>query len=100
MTNIVITAYCACAAICCGPKATGLAANGRPPVEGITVAASRSIPLGTPIKLTVNGVFTNRLFYVNDRLAKKYDDRVDIYFDEHERAKQFGRQAGSYTTVK
>lgn len=94
MTNVIISAYCHCI-ICCsaGNKIT---ANGLKPIEGITVAASRSIPLNTPIYLTINNVFTNRFFIIQDRLAKRYDNRIDIYFVSHRQAKKFGIQKGSY----
>jgi 3D (Asp-Asp-Asp) domain-containing protein len=84
ITNFIITAYCACT-ICCGPRATGLAANGKPPVEGITVAGPRRLPLGT--KVWIDGV-GNRI--VQDRLAKRYDNRFDVYFKRHDDAKRFG----------
>jgi 3D (Asp-Asp-Asp) domain-containing protein len=95
MTNVVFTAYCACT-ICCGPNAVGLTASGKPPIEGITVAAARSIPLGTRIAITIPSVMTNRSFVVQDRLAKRFDNRVDIFFNNHQTAKQFGKQVGSY----
>lgn len=84
ITNLIITAYCACT-ICCGTKATGLAANGKKPIEGITCAASRSIPLGTKIYIHSLGWRT-----VTDRTAKRYDGRIDIFFNSHTKAKQFG----------
>jgi 3D (Asp-Asp-Asp) domain-containing protein len=86
ITNLVITAYCACK-LCCGPHASGLAANGHHPVEGITVAASRSIPLGT--KVHIEGVGDR---VVQDRLARRFDDRIDVYFTSHEAAKRFGKR--------
>lgn len=99
MTNIITSSYCACV-LCCGPDAIGLTASGRKPVEGITVAASRKIPLGTMINLTVPGAFTNRIFRVDDRLAKRYDARVDIYMDDHNKALQWGLKKGSFTIIK
>lgn len=102
MTNIIavaVTAFCCCDK-CCGPDAIGLTASGRKPVEGITVAASRKIPLGTMINLTVPGSFTNRIFRVDDRLAKRYDDRVDIYMNDHKKALQWGLKKGSFTIIK
>ena len=83
-TNIltaVITAYCCCAKC---TKGTGKTANGKIPTQGITIAASRSLPFGTKV-VTSYGVYE-----VQDRLAKRYDSRFDIYFDSHEKAKQFG----------
>jgi 3D (Asp-Asp-Asp) domain-containing protein len=95
LTNVIVSAYCACK-LCCGPNATGLAANGRPPIQGVTVAASRSIPLGTPIVIRfANGVTWKRI--VTDRLAKRYDSRVDIYFDSHQAAKNFGLKTATIT---
>lgn len=87
LTNAVITAYCACT-ICCGPKASGLAANGKPPVQGVTVAGSRVYPLGT--KVTIAGLTNN--FIINDRLATRYDKRFDIYFTSHKQALKWGKQ--------
>ena len=83
LTNAIITAYCACT-ICCGPKASGLTASGKSPVQGVTIAASRSIPFGT--KIRING----HTYTVQDRLAKRYDSRIDIYFAKHKDAKAFG----------
>ena len=91
-----ITAYCACA-LCCGPNAAGLTASGDRPVQGITVAASRSIPLGTHIRLTIPGLWKSKEFIVQDRLAKRYDDRVDVYFTRHEDALKFGKRKGVVT---
>jgi 3D (Asp-Asp-Asp) domain-containing protein len=83
ITNLVVTAYCACS-ICCGPHPSGLTASGKKPIEGITVAASRQYPFGT--RLMIEG----HTYIVQDRLAKRYDDRVDIYFSKHKDAKKFG----------
>ena len=97
-TNIVATAYCICH-LC--TKGTGLAANNLPPREGITVAASRAIPLGTKIALTVPGAFTNRVFVVEDRLARRFDSRVDVFFADHKRARQFGiHRDASFTILR
>ena len=85
LTNTILTAYCACR-LCCGPHAAGLCADGRKPVAGVTVAAPRAIPLGT--RLQIQG-FTNR-FVVQDRTARRYDGRIDIYFATHAEARRFG----------
>lgn len=96
---VIVTAYCPCAEICCGPNAKGIAANGRAPIEGISIAASRSIPLGTIVKLTVPGAFTNWNFRVDDRLARRYDKRVDVFINNHQRAKEFGKNKGTLTII-
>ena len=85
ITNLIVTAYCACK-ICCGPQATGITASGLKPVQGRTVAASRSIPFGTKV------VIKGRVYIVEDRLARRYDNRVDIFFTNHNDARIWGKQ--------
>ena len=87
ITNLIVatvTAYCHCKT-CCGPKAKGITANGSKPTQGITIAASRSLPFGTMIHIPSVGWRK-----VEDRLAKRFDKRVDIYFTKHKDAKKFG----------
>lgn len=93
MTNILITAYCACR-LCCGPTAPNLTAAGNKPAQGITVAASRQYPLGSSIYISIPGVMSNRKYKIQDRLHSKYDNRVDIYFKDHQAAKKFGIKKG------
>jgi len=96
ITNIItatITAYCACKT-CCGPNAKGLAANGKPPIAGLTIAASRSLPFNTDIYIPNVGWRK-----VHDRLAKRYDKRVDVYFNNHKEAKQFGIRQETITII-
>lgn len=83
--TLIVTAYCACK-LCCGPHAAGITASGVRPVQGTTIAASRSIPFGT--RLSVGG----QVFTVQDRLAKRYDSRVDIFMWSHAEAKAFGKR--------
>jgi 3D (Asp-Asp-Asp) domain-containing protein len=86
ITNAIVTAYCCCS-LCCGPKAAGIAANGKPPVEGLTIAGPRSIPLGTRVYIETIGWRT-----VTDRTAKRFDGRFDIYFRNHADAVKFGKR--------
>lgn len=98
LTNCLITAYCSCH-ICCGPSTHNpkhLAANGRKPIQGITIAANRNIPLGTHIH--INGMTND--FIVGDRYNKNLSDRIDIFFSSHLAAKQFGKQYHSVTVKK
>jgi 3D (Asp-Asp-Asp) domain-containing protein len=90
LSNITVTAYCLCFK-CCPKSSKGITASGQKPIEGVTVAASRSIPLGT--RIAIDG----RTYIVQDRLAKKYDSRVDIYFNKHQDAKNFGKQTKQVT---
>jgi 3D (Asp-Asp-Asp) domain-containing protein len=85
ITNLLITAYIT----------TGhFAANNHPPVVGTTVAGPRSIPLGTHIH--IDG-FTND-FIINDRTAKHYDGRIDIFYGEDlAGAKKWGIQKRKVT---
>jgi len=86
-TNVitaVVTAYCACTEICCPKSSKGICANNRPPVQGTTIAASRTIPLGSSV------IVAGHTYIVQDRLAKRYDKRFDIYFSSHQAAKNFG----------
>lgn len=78
-----VTAYCGCGK-CCG-KAGQPTASGKMPQAGVTIAAPRAIPFGT--KLNIQGVGTR---VVQDRLAKRFDDRIDVYFASHAEAKRFG----------
>lgn len=76
-----ITAYCACVH-CCG-KTDGITASGARATAGRTVAMY-GLPLGT--KLKING----QIYVVEDR-GTPYG-HIDMYFDTHEQAIQFGVQ--------
>jgi len=95
ITNIVvatITAYCACKT-CCGPNAKGICANNKPPIQGVTVAGPRVLPLGT------TAIIAGHSYTVQDRLAKRYDSRFDIYFAKHSDAKKFGIKTNQTVTI-
>ena len=76
---VTCTRYCDCK-ICCGRW------SGTKKMKVGQIAASRSIPFGTRIR--ING----KVYVVNDRLAKKYDKRIDVYFRSHAEAKRFGKK--------
>ena len=89
-----ITAYCSCFK-CCG-KSDGITASNKPAKAGRTVALNW-LPFGT--KLNIAG----KLYVVEDRGAesqfgtyyhrkgpKNKIKHVDIYFDSHSTARQFG----------
>ena len=90
-----VTAYCACE-ICCGqwaenrPNGIVYGASGEPLVAGVSCASP--LPFGTVLE--VEGVGT---YIVQDRTASwvvdKYGENlVDIYFDDHQAALEFGLQ--------
>jgi len=95
ITNIVVatlTAYCSCKAVC--TKGTGITANGQRPIQGITIASSRRVPLGSKVVLpSTRGTTKNlRVYTVQDRMHRKYDKeyRFDTYFKRHNDALKFG----------
>jgi len=82
-----VTAYCPCK-VCCGKWSGGPTASGKMPKPGITVAGPRSIPFGTRVWIEGVGVRV-----VQDRLARKYDGRFDLYFSSHADALRFGKRS-------
>lgn len=81
-----ITAYCPCSK-CCGKWAGGPTASGKMPVQGITVAGPRSVPFGTQVYIESVGWRT-----VQDRTARRFDGRYDLYFNNHADALRFGKR--------
>ena len=80
-----LTAYCPCS-ICCGSN-TGITATGTVPVQGRTIAADPSVlPYGTVVYIEGYGTFT-----VEDTGAFA-SSTIDIFFDSHSVASDFGVQ--------
>jgi len=92
-TNAIITAYCAC--FLCTGTANQPTACGKMPVAGVTVAAPRSIPFGTVVHIEGIGQRT-----VQDRLARRYDSRWDVFLPSHAAAKRFGLQRRTVTILR
>ena len=88
-----VTAYCPCVK-CCG-KTNGITASGEKAVEGVTVAMNKSIPFGT--KIYIDGVGER---IVQDRGGAIKGNRIDLYFDSHQDALNFGRQTKQVTIIK
>lgn len=89
-----LTAYCACKK-CCGKDESdpwyGITASGTRATAGRTIAVDRNvIPLGTEV--VING----RTYIAEDVGGAIKENRIDIYFDTHEEALEFGVQ---YATV-
>lgn len=80
------TAYCNCSK-CCGKWAGGNTASGTVPTAGRTIAVDTSvIPFGT--KVIINGT----IYVAEDTGTLIKGNRIDIFFDSHEEALQFGVQ--------
>lgn len=84
-----LTAYCACAS-CCG-KSDGITASGTQATAGRTVACN-SLPFGTV--LSING----HQYVVEDRGGMS-SYVIDVFFDSHEAALNFGRQTADVYIV-
>ena len=84
--TFIATAYCPCA-LCCG-KTDGITASGVKSIEGITIAADWDVlPEGTIVEIEGLGY---RI--VQDTGSAIKGHRIDIYFEEHEEALEFGLQ--------
>lgn len=80
-----LTAYCACAK-CCG-KTDGITASGTKATEGRTIAVDPTvIPYGTEV--TING----NTYIAEDCGGAIDGNRIDVYFDSHSEAWDFGVQ--------
>jgi len=82
---VLATAYCPCPQ-CTYPYTDGITTSGAPAVEGVTIAAGPEHPLGTEV--VIKGV-GHRV--VQDRGGAIHHGRIDVYFDCHDRALDFGR---------
>ena len=87
------TAYCSCE-ICCGewalnrPNGIVYTASGAEAVQGVTIAADWSIyPPGTVLFVEGLGEMV-----VQDRGGAIQGQKIDVYFESHDDALQFGRQ--------
>lgn len=83
LKNVKLTAYCPCVK-CCG-KSDGITASGAKAVQGVTAATDRSIPFGA--KLHIDGVGER---VAQDRGGAIRGNRIDVYFDLHMNAVEFG----------
>ena len=77
-----VTAYCPCPE-CCGEYSSGITASGTIATAGRTVACN-VLPIGSMVMID-GWVYT-----VEDTGWSPYDEWIDIYFDSHEEALQFG----------
>ncbi len=95
-----VTAYCACTK-CCGPEAQGITASGKLVSYngGQFVAADTSVlPFGT--KLVIPGYAGEEAVEVIDRGGAIKGNKLDLYFDSHDEALEWGRQILDVTVVE
>jgi 3D (Asp-Asp-Asp) domain-containing protein len=61
------------------------------------VIASNFLPFGT--KVLIEG-FGDRVFVVEDRMNRRYNKRIDIWFRDYSDARQFGVRTIKYHVIK
>ena len=89
-----LTAYCNCSK-CCGKWAGGATASGAMPKANRTIAVDkRVIPLGT--KVIING----KTYVAEDTGGAIKGKRIDIYFNSHKQAMNFGVKYAEVFKVK
>ncbi len=90
-----VTAYCPCEK-CCGEWADGVTANGHVISQGDRfVAADRRFGFDT--QMVIPGYNTSKTVKVYDRGGAIYDNRLDVFFNTHQEALEWG---GQYLEVK
>lgn len=83
-----VTAYCSCP-LCCGEYSDGITANGHKIRPGDTfVAADKKYAFGT--EMIIAGYSNSQLVKVLDRGGAIIGDRLDVFFDTHQKALNWG----------
>lgn len=89
-----LTAYCPCAK-CCGEWADGITYTGTIATAGRTIAVDPAvIPLGSTVR--ING----QDYIAEDIGGAIKENRVDVFFDTHQEALQFGVQYADVAIIK
>ena len=82
--KFTVTAYCACS-ICCGDNADGITASGTVATANHTIAVDPDvIPMGTHV--WING----KEYVAEDTGSAINGNRIDIFFDSHQQARNWG----------
>ena len=86
-----LTAYCPCAK-CCGKWANGITATGTTATEGRTIAVDPAlIPYGATVTVyCADG--TSHTYTAEDCGGAIKENRIDVFFDDHQAAREFGVQ--------
>lgn len=82
-----VTAYSARETCPGGDADYCITASGSKPRAGRSVACPRRVPFGTRVQIQGQG-----FLLCEDRTALRFDGRYDIYMDDYEEAKRFGRR--------
>jgi 3D (Asp-Asp-Asp) domain-containing protein len=91
--KFTLTAYCNCKK-CCGKWAGGPTASGKMPKQGRTIAVDpKVIPLGS--KVIING----ETYIAEDTGSAIKNKKIDVYFDSHSEALDFGVQSAKVYLV-
>ena len=86
-----LTAYCPCSR-CCGKWANGITSTGTTATEGRTIAVD---PALIPYGATVTVYFadgTSHTYTAEDCGGAIKENRIDVFFDDHQAAREFGVQ--------
>ncbi len=62
------------------------------------IVASNFLAFGT--KVQIPEIFGDRIFTVEDRMAKKHSDKIDVWFPERHLAKKFGVQEAEVVVLQ
>lgn len=88
--EFTLTAYCPCVT-CCG-KTDGITATGTLAEEGHTIAVDpRVIPYGSTVTLYYEDG-TVHTYTAEDCGGAIKENRIDVFFDDHQAAREFGVQ--------
>ena len=85
-----LTAYCPCMK-CCG-KSDGIGSTGTTAAEGRTIAVDpRVIPYGSAVTIYFSDG-TSHTYTAEDCGGAIKENRIDVFFDNHQAAREFGVQ--------
>lgn len=85
-----LTAYCPCMK-CCG-KSDGITSTGTTAAEGRTIAVDpRVIPYGSSVTIYFSDG-TSHTYTAEDCGGAIKENRIDVFFDDHQAAREFGVQ--------
>lgn len=85
-----LTAYCPCMKCC--SKTDGITATGTTATEGRTIAVDpRVIPYGSTVTLYYEDG-TSHTYTAEDCGGAIKENRIDVFFDDHQAAREFGVQ--------